>query len=131
MFDQGFRRYSYLYSGKFLSWNGYRCLWFVFRIGNRSSREGLEIGTIKVQKSENLSSFVVLVSETNGRVLCLNLDINISIIKTIWKLTIHYLNNKGFWVMLHRLYWTSELLTFRPTAISVLRQLFIFVLYEG
>ena len=34
-------------------------------------------------------------------------------------------------VMLHRLYATSPLLNFRPTAISDLRQLFIFVLFEG
>ena len=31
----------------------------------------------------------------------------------------------------HPPYWTSELLTFRPTAISDLSQLFIFVLFEG
>ena len=34
-------------------------------------------------------------------------------------------------VMLHRLYATSPLMNFRPTAISDLRQLFIFVLFEG
>ena len=36
-----------------------------------------------------------------------------------------------FLVMLHCLYATSTLLIFRPTAISDLRQLFIFVLFEG